>query len=56
MNKTFVAIQEGGCPIPDPHRQHGDIHLSTKEPWAVKVWDQRDTGDFRHWKKPVEYC
>jgi hypothetical protein len=28
---------------------------STDEPWAVKLRDQRNMGDFRHWKKPAEY-
>jgi uncharacterized protein YjbI with pentapeptide repeats len=29
--------------------------ISTNEPWAVKLRDQRNIGDFRQWKKPVEY-
>ena len=28
---------------------------STAEPWAVKLRDQRNIGDFRQWKKPAEY-
>lgn len=29
--------------------------MSTDEPWAVKLRDQRNIGDFRQWKKPAEY-
>jgi hypothetical protein len=28
---------------------------STTEPWAVKLRDQRNIGDFRQWRKPAEY-
>jgi hypothetical protein len=28
--------------------------MSTDEPWAVKLRDQRNIGDFRQWKKPAE--
>ena len=28
---------------------------STAEPWAVKLRDQRNIGDFRQWKKPAGY-
>ena len=29
--------------------------MRTSEPWAVKLRDQRNIGDFTHWKDPVEY-
>jgi hypothetical protein len=29
--------------------------VSTTEPWAVKLRDQRNIGDFRQWNKPAEY-
>jgi uncharacterized protein YjbI with pentapeptide repeats len=29
--------------------------MSTAEPWAIKLRDQRNIGDFRQWKKPTEY-
>jgi uncharacterized protein YjbI with pentapeptide repeats len=29
--------------------------VSTAEPWAAKLRDQRNIGDFRQWKKPAEY-
>jgi uncharacterized protein YjbI with pentapeptide repeats len=29
--------------------------ISTDEPWAVKLRDQRNIGDFRQWRKPAEY-
>jgi hypothetical protein len=29
--------------------------MSTAEPWAVKLRDQRNIGDFRQWKKPEAY-
>jgi hypothetical protein len=32
-----------------------NLVMSTAEPWAVKLRDQRNIGDFRQWKKPAEY-
>jgi uncharacterized protein YjbI with pentapeptide repeats len=32
-----------------------DTLMSTAEPWAVKLRDQRNIGDFRRWKKPEAY-
>ena len=29
--------------------------ISTGEPWAGKLQDQRNVGDFRQWKKPARY-
>jgi uncharacterized protein YjbI with pentapeptide repeats len=29
--------------------------MSTGEPWAVKLRDQRNIGDFRQWRKPEAY-
>ena len=29
--------------------------MSTAEPWAVKLRDQRNIGDFRRWREPAEY-
>jgi hypothetical protein len=29
--------------------------MSTAEPWAVKLRDQRNIGDFRQWRKPAAY-
>jgi hypothetical protein len=29
--------------------------ISTDEPWAATLRDQRNIGDFRQWKKPREY-
>jgi hypothetical protein len=29
--------------------------MSATEPWAVKLRDQRNIGDFRQWRKPSEY-
>jgi uncharacterized protein YjbI with pentapeptide repeats len=29
--------------------------MSTAEPWAVKLRDQRNIGDFRQWKRPAGY-
>jgi uncharacterized protein YjbI with pentapeptide repeats len=29
--------------------------MSTAEPWAIKLRDQRNIGDFRQWEKPTEY-
>lgn len=32
-----------------------DAVMTTPEPWARKLRDQRHIGDFRLWEKPVEY-
>jgi hypothetical protein len=32
-----------------------DAVMTTTEPWARKLRDQRHIGDFRQWKKPTEY-
>jgi uncharacterized protein YjbI with pentapeptide repeats len=32
-----------------------DAMMSTAEPWAVKLRDQRNIGDFQRWEKPAEY-
>jgi uncharacterized protein YjbI with pentapeptide repeats len=32
-----------------------DAVMTTTEPWAVKLRDQRNLGDFQRWKKPTEY-
>lgn len=32
-----------------------DAVMSTAEPWARKLRDQRHIGDFRRWKEPAEY-
>jgi hypothetical protein len=29
--------------------------IATAEPWAVKLRDQRNIGDFRQWRKVAEY-
>jgi hypothetical protein len=29
--------------------------MFTAEPWAVKLRDQRNIGDFRRWRQPTEY-
>ena len=37
-----------------PIRIDDDV-MTTPEPWARKLLDQRNIGDFRRWKKPAEY-
>jgi hypothetical protein len=32
-----------------------NLARTTAEPWAVKLRDQRNIGDFRQWKKPEKY-
>jgi hypothetical protein len=32
-----------------------DAVISTDEPWAIKLRDQRNIGDLRQWKKPADY-
>jgi hypothetical protein len=32
-----------------------DAVMTTPKPWAVKLRDQRNIGDFRQWKEPREY-
>jgi len=32
-----------------------DAVMTTTEPWAVKLRDQRNLGDFQRWKRPTKY-
>jgi hypothetical protein len=32
-----------------------DVVLTTPEPWASKLRDERNIGDFRPWKSPARY-
>jgi hypothetical protein len=32
-----------------------DAVMTTPEPWARKLRDQRHIGDFQGWKKPAKY-
>ena len=38
-----------------PVSRSDDTVISTNEPRAVKLRDQRNIGDFRQWTEPAEY-
>ena len=54
MNKAYAEERSRKQVVLFPIRID-DVVISTNEPWAVKLRDQRNIGDFRQWKKPTEY-
>jgi hypothetical protein len=54
VNKAYAEERSRGEIVLFPVRID-DAVMSTDEPWAAKLRDQRNIGDFRQWKKPVEY-
>jgi hypothetical protein len=54
VNKTFVEERSRKEVVLFPIRID-DTVISTKEPWAVKLRDQRNIGDFQRWRTPLEY-
>jgi TIR domain len=54
VTKAFAEERERNATILFPIRID-DTVMATPEPWAVKLRDQRNIGDFRPWKKPAEY-
>jgi hypothetical protein len=54
VNKAFAEERERGGPILFPIRIDDEV-MTTPEPRARKLRDQRNIGDFRRWKKPEDY-
>ena len=54
MNKAYAEERSGKGVVLFPIRLDNTV-ISTGEPCAAKLRDQRNIGDFRQWKKPAEY-
>jgi hypothetical protein len=54
VNKAYAEERSRKQVVLSPIRIDNTV-ISTEEPWAVKLRDQRNIGDFRQWKKPTEY-
>jgi TIR domain/Pentapeptide repeats (8 copies) len=54
VNKAYAEERSRKEVVLFPIRLDNSV-MSTAEPWAVKLRDQRNIGDFRRWKKPAEY-
>ena len=54
VNKAYAEERSRKQVVLFPVRIDNAV-MSTAEPWAVKLRDQRNIGDFRQWKKPAEY-
>jgi uncharacterized protein YjbI with pentapeptide repeats len=54
VNKAYAEERSRNQTVLFPIRVDNAV-MSTAEPWAVKLRDQRNIGDFRQWRKPAEY-
>jgi hypothetical protein len=54
VNKAYAEERSRKEVILFPIRIDNEV-MSTAEPWAGKLRDQRNIGDFRQWRKPAEY-
>jgi uncharacterized protein YjbI with pentapeptide repeats len=54
VNKAYAEERERKETVLFPIRLD-DAVMTTTEPWARKLRDQRNIGDFRQWEKPIEY-
>jgi hypothetical protein len=54
VNKAYAEERERKETVLFPIRLD-DVVMTTAEPWAGKLRDQRHIGDFRQWKEPAEY-
>jgi uncharacterized protein YjbI with pentapeptide repeats len=54
VNKAFAEERSRKGIVLFPIRIDNAV-ISTNEPWAVKLRDQRNIGDFGEWMKPAEY-
>jgi hypothetical protein len=54
VNKAYAEERSKKKVVLVPIRIDNTVK-STEEPWAVKLRDQRNIGDFRQWKKPAVY-
>jgi uncharacterized protein YjbI with pentapeptide repeats len=54
VNKAYAEERERKETVLFPIRIDEAV-MTTPEPWARKLRDQRNIGDFRQWKKPADY-
>jgi uncharacterized protein YjbI with pentapeptide repeats len=54
VNKAYAEERSRKQVVLFPVRIDNAV-MSTAEPWAVKLRDQRNIGDFRRWGEPAEY-
>ena len=54
MNKAYAEERSRIETVLFPIRIDSTV-MSTSEPWASKLRENRNIGDFRQWKKPAEY-
>ena len=54
VNKAYAEERERKKTVLFPIRID-DLVMTTPEPWARKLRDQRHIGDFRQWNEPAEY-
>ena len=54
VNKAYAEERERKKTVLFPIRVD-DAVITATEPWARKLRDQRNIGDFRQWKEPAEY-
>ena len=54
MSKAYAEERSRKNVVLFPIRIDNTV-ISTVEPWAVKLRDQRNIGDFRQWRKPADY-
>ena len=54
VNKAYAEERDRKETVLFPIRID-DTVMTTPKPWARKLRDQRNIGDFRHWNNPAEY-
>jgi uncharacterized protein YjbI with pentapeptide repeats len=54
VSKAYAEERGRGKTVLFPIRIDNTV-MTTPEPWARKLRDQRNIGDFRRWKEPAEY-
>jgi len=54
VNKAYAEERSRKETVLFPIRIDNTV-IAAAEPWAVKLRDQRNIGDFRLWKKPADY-
>jgi hypothetical protein len=54
VNKAYAEERSRKQVVLFPVRIDNAV-MSTAEPWAVKLRDQRNIGDFQRWREPAEY-
>jgi hypothetical protein len=54
VNKAYAEERERGTTVLFPIRIDDSV-MTTTEPWARKLRDQRNIGDFLRWQEPHEY-